>query len=372
VQAHLAACDACRTLAGEYATQEARIASLPHPALSPARQQTVLAQVRREAGWLRWRLRASNALGAAAAVLLGPFVAGGTILYASRLSWMLSSVLLDWLANLLLIPLLPAVGAVSAVYGWSTRRAARRLPPASLLAATILLLGLAALLTPWLLTSGNLPESGAPMPWISSDTRVPAGGWTLFLPIARVLAAVAPWAVLLTVVLQAGRLASSLASAPPIPFRTRRHLWLLALAYGGLLLAAVAADAATGMHQGLGLEGIVGRRLALVLGAAVSWAAAMGLSAWLSRRRGPGRWAGLACVLALAGQIAAWLLGLGRLNPLGAPDTLLGLLQGLPVPSVGSVLVPLLAALAVAVLAWHLAVAVRALVDAAEGRVCDR
>jgi hypothetical protein len=151
----------------------------------------------------------------AALVLVG-FVAAGSLLLIRDLAWTSSSApaLIDWLSNLLLIPLLLCVGLLSAAYAWHARRAAHGgLPLNSPLAAVVLLLGLAALLTPLLLGDSLLPASGAEMPWRGADYLVPAGAWTLLLPTARVLAGVAPWAVLAAAALQA--LHGFIASRPP-------------------------------------------------------------------------------------------------------------------------------------------------------------
>lgn len=141
----------------------------------------------------------------AALVVVG-FVAAGSLLLIRDLAWTSSSApaVVDWLSNLLLVPLLLFLGLLSAAYAWHARRAARGSPPlASPLAAVVLLLGLAALLTPLLLDASLLPASGAEMPWRGEEYQVPAGAWTLLLPIARVLADVAPWAVLAAVALPA-------------------------------------------------------------------------------------------------------------------------------------------------------------------------
>ncbi len=151
----------------------------------------------------------------AALVLVG-FVAAGSLLLIRDLAWTSSSApaLIDWLSNLLLIPLLLCVGLLSAAYAWHARRAAHGGGPLdSPLAAVVLLLGLAALLTPLLLGDSLLPASGAEMPWRGADYLVPAGAWTLLLPTARVLAGVAPWAVLAAAALQA--LHGFIASRPP-------------------------------------------------------------------------------------------------------------------------------------------------------------
>lgn len=141
----------------------------------------------------------------AALVLVG-FVAAGSLLLIRDLAWTSSSApaLIDWLSDLLLIPLLLCVGLLSAAYAWHARRAAHGGGPLdSPLAAVVLLLGLAALLTPLLLGDSLLPASGAEMPWRGADYLVPAGAWTLLLPTARVLAGMAPWAVLAAAALQA-------------------------------------------------------------------------------------------------------------------------------------------------------------------------
>jgi hypothetical protein len=60
-------------------------------------------------------------------------------------------------------------------------------------------------------------------------------------------------------------------------------------------------------------------------------------------------------------HIPAWLLGLRRLRPLGGISILLSWLKGMPLSSAWDLVVSGLAVLTLAALAWHLAVAARAL-----------
>ncbi len=298
-------------------------------------------------------------------LLLGLFIAGGTILFILGFTWMDSSApaLFDWLNNLLLIPMLLAVGILSAAYWWHARRAARgRLPLVSPLAATVLLLGLAALLMPSLLDPSLLPESGAAMPWRSADYRVPAGAWTLLLPIARVLAATAPWLALLAVLLQLWHLMEGVQGGiAPVAERTRRRLLALAVGYAVLLVAAVTAEMlALSLPHGLWFSPWEDPRVRVLGTGLASIVSLGGLTAWLRRRTGPGRWGGVIYGLTLAVQIPAWLSGLGRLL-LGRMSLLLSWLQGMPLSSVGELVAAGLAGLALATLVWHLVVAARVL-----------
>ncbi len=301
------------------------------------------------------------------ALLLSLFVAGGTLQFILGFTWVDSSApaFFDWLNNLILIPLLLAMGVLSGAYQWHVRRAATgRLPLITPLAATILLVGLAALIMPSLLAPSHLPESGAAMPWRSADFQVPLNAWTVLLPIARVLAASAPWLVLLTITLQVWQLMDRAQGATPsIPGRVRRWLLALAVSYALLLTGAVADEILTSPQPHWVWASPWEDPRIRVLGAGLaSLLSVAGLTAWLNRRAGPGRWGGVVYGLMLAVQVPAWLLGLGRLRPLSGLSVLLTWPPGISFLPVRELVSSGLAMLALAALIGHLVIAGRVLV----------
>jgi len=295
-------------------------------------------------------------------VSLGVLVTVGTILFFTLgYGWMNSSrpAFFDWLTNLMLMPLLLALGILSSVYVWRRERSALQSP----LAATLLLLGLAALLSPWLLGPDGLPQSGAAMPWLGPDRQVPAGAWTVLLPIARVLTGVIPWLTLLVVALQTwqqiDRRSSVAVSAGRLPAHTRRRLLSLALGYAGLLVAAIALNVIVPLQRQVPPEMIWDSRRALVVWGLVSAASIIALTTYLCRRSGPGRWGGLGYALALTVQLPAWLLGLAQLSPVWGLFGLLALLQGLSFD--WHMVTPWLSTPALVLVVWYLVIAARAL-----------
>jgi len=291
-------------------------------------------------------------------VSLSVLVTVGTLLFALDYTWMHSSrpAFFDWLTNLMLIPLLLALAVLSGVYLWRRKQPALQSP----LAATLLLLGLAALLSPWLLGPSGLPQNGAAMPWVSADYHVPTDAWTVLLPIARVLAGAVPWMTLLVVALQVWQqMEQGTASPGRLPARTRRCLLSLALGYAGLLVVAIALNVIVPLQRDVPPEMVWDSRRAPVVWGLVSATSIVALTTWLCRRPGPGRWGGLGYALALAAQLPAWLLGLGRLSPVWGLFDLLALLQGRPFD--WYLVTPWLSTAALGVLVWHLVIAARGL-----------
>jgi len=296
----------------------------------------------------------------ALAVLLGVFVAGGTLLFVHDLTWMHSSrpPFFDWLTNLMLVPLLLALGILSGVYLWRRQRLALRSP----LAATLLLLWVAALWTPRLLGPGGLPESDAAMPWVSADYHVPAGAWTVLLPVARVLAGAAPWLTLLVVALQIGRwMSGARRSFGPLPAESRRRLVWLAVGYSGLLVVAVGLEMWSLLQIDVPLAMVWDSRQPVALWGLVSLASVGLLTSALRRRSGPGRWGGWLYGLVLTVQFPAWLLGLGQLEPVFGLFNALALIGDLTAPPAWRLILPWLSTLALGALVWHLGMAARAL-----------
>lgn len=259
----------------------------------------------------------------------------------------------------MLVPLLLVLGALSGVYLWRRQRLALRSP----LAATLLLLGLAALLGPWLLGPGGLPQSGAAMPWVSADYQVPAGAWTVLLPAARVLAGAAPWLTLLVVALQVGQWIDAARRPPsgPLPAGTGRRLVRLAGGYGGLLLAAVGLELWGVVLRDVPLAMVWDSRQPAVWWGLLSLAGVVVLTIVLCRRSGPGRWATWLYGLVLTAQRPAWLHGLMRLEPVFGLFNVVALVRDLSAPSVWRLILPWISTLALGVLAWHLGMAARAL-----------
>ncbi len=296
----------------------------------------------------------------ALAVLLGVFVAGETLLFVHDLTWMHSSrpPFFDWLTNLMLVPLLLALGILSGVYLWRRQRLALRSP----LTATLLLLWVAALWTPRLLGPGGLPESDAAMPWVSADYHVPAGAWTVLLPVARVLAGAAPWLTLLVVALQIGRwMSGARRSFGPLPAESRRRLVWLAVGYSGLLVVAVGLEMWSLLQIDVPLAMVWDSRQPVALWGLVSLASVGLLTSALRRRSGPGRWGGWLYGLVLTVQFPAWLLGLGQLEPVFGLFNALALIGDLTAPPAWRLILPWLSTLALGALVWQLGMAARAL-----------